>query len=162
MQSLVFNLVSTWDFTLNRGMKNFPLNLDDLVPREVTFYLSDNPTRPVTLCKWSLRVRAWATSTYTSKGLEEIFSKQKIEEIAEMAFFMVKDKTLFETKDAFFDSIVTVRDQINVIKALLTTVGIGEPEIEKITKAVEAQEQKDVPDPKTKTKRKTGDQPSTL
>ncbi len=149
-------------------MKNFPLNLDDLVPREVTFTLSDDANKPITLGRWSLRVRAWATEKYTPEGLKEIFEKQKIEEIADMAFFMLKDKTQFSNKDAFMEAIVTIRDQITVIKALLGTVGIGEPEIEKLTKSAEAglsAEQsvtmKEPVDPKTRTKRPIGAKPST-
>ena len=150
-------------------MKNFPLNLDDLVPREVTFALSDAPNKQITLGRWSLRVRAWATEKSTPEGLKEIFEKQKIEEIADMAFFMLKDKTQFQNKDAFMEAIVTIRDQITVIKSLLATVGIGEPEIEKLTKAAEAGlsaeqmigQKKESVDPKTRTKRPIGAKPST-
>lgn len=139
-------------------MKHFPLNLADLVPTEAVFYLSDNPEKPITLCRWSLRVRSWATAKYTPEGLKEIFEKQKIEEIADMAFFMLKDKTQFPNKEAFLDAIVTITDQINIIKALLKTVGIGEPEVEKIIKSVNqapSAEGEISKAPKSKTKRKT-------
>ena len=113
-------------------MKTLPLNLNDLSPREATFDLSTFPNKKFTLCRWSLRIRAWASEKYTNKGLQEIFAQQRIVEIADMAFFMLKEKDQFADQDAFLDAIVTVQDQINLIKALLETVGIGEPEIEKI------------------------------
>ncbi len=144
-------------------MKQFPLNLADLVPKEVIFFLSDNPETPIVLCRWSLRVRAWATAKYTSEGLRNIFEKQMIEEIAEMAFFMLKDKMQFPTLPSFMEAICTIGDQVAVIKALLGAVGIGEPEIEQITKSIGATksaetEMKAAPaNPKPKTKRrKTG------
>jgi len=119
-------------------MEQIPLNLMDLVPKETTFILSTHPDKSFTLCRWSLRVRAWATAKYTPEGLKEIFEKQKIEEIADLAFFMLKDKEIFKTKDEFLDAISTIQDQINVIMALLGAVGIGEPEVKKIIKAVDA------------------------
>lgn len=122
-------------------MKNLPLKLEDLVPKETTFVLESDEYKDqkFTLCRWSLRVRVWATDKYTSAGLKIIFEQQKIEEIADMAWFMLKDKAPFkDQKDLFLDAIVTIRDQIAVIKALLGAVGIGEPEIEKITASVAA------------------------
>jgi hypothetical protein len=107
-------------------------NLADLSPREATFELAAMPNQKLTLCKWSLRIRAWAQAKYTPQGLNEIFVKQKLTEIAEMAFFMLKEKSLFADQDAFFDAICTTKDQINLIMAMLETIGIGEPEIKKI------------------------------
>ncbi len=162
MQDLIFGLAPFRDKAQIVTMKTFPLNLDDLVPKEVTFTLSnpDDPAKPgptVTLCRWSLRVRAWATAKYTSEGLREIFEKLKIDEIADMAFFMVKDKTMFKDKDAFLDAVITVKDQVEVIKALLGAVGIGEPEIGKITKAQkDAKSEGELSDPKPKAKPTTG------
>ncbi len=81
-------------------------------------------------------MRSWATAKYTPQGVKEIFEKQKIEEIADMAYFMLKEKELLTTKEEFLEQICTVRDQVNVIKALLAAVGIGEPEIKKIDDAL--------------------------
>ena len=128
-------------------MENIPLNLADLSPQEAVFTLSTKPGQTFTLCRWSLRIRVWASSKYTSQGLQEIFTKQMIEEIADMAWFMLKDKPAFNnSQDTFFDSIVNVQDNINVFKALLQTVGIGEPEI----KNIEAAMPKGTPSPKPK------------
>ena len=113
-------------------MDNMPLSLFELSPQEATFSLSGENGKTFTLCRWSLRVRAWASSKYTNEGLKQIFTEQKITEIAEMAFFMLKEKDQFKTQDDFFDAIVTIQDQINIIMALLKSIGIGEPEIQKI------------------------------
>lgn len=121
---------------LNWGMDKMPLNLMDLVPKETEFTLSSDPAKKITLCRWSLRVRAWAIAKYTSQGLKEIFEQHKIDEIADMAFFMLKDKELFKSKDDFLDAIVTIQDQVDLIKALLGAVGIGEPEFKKIDEAM--------------------------
>lgn len=114
-------------------MDPVPFDLFDLVPTEATFELSERPGQVYTLCKWSLRVRTWAEQKYSSAGLKTIFETQQLPQIADMAFFMLKEKAAFKTKDDFLDAIVTIKDQITVIKALLTSVGIGEPEIKKIT-----------------------------
>lgn len=139
-------------------MDKIPLNIADLVPKETTFVLSSFPEKAFTLCRWSLRIRAWATSKYTTEGLRNIFQYQKIEEIADMAFFMLKEKDHFgNSLDSFMENIVTLQDQIAIITALLGAVGIGEPEIEKINQSVKAEESKAVaPSPKPKAKRKTG------
>lgn len=113
-----------------------PLDLFDLVPVEATFSLSERPNEVFTLCKWSLRIRAWATQRYTAEGLKIIFETQQIGEIADLAFFMLKEKSAFKSKDEFLECVVTLKDQIDLTKALLTTVGIGEPEIKKISDAV--------------------------
>lgn len=120
-------------------MKQTLLNLMDLAPKEATFDLSGAEGGPITLCRWSLRVRAWALERFGSpQALQSVFSDQKINDIADLAFFMLKDKARFTSKDAFLDAVVTVQDQLNLIKALLYTIGIGEPEIEKLNQAAEA------------------------
>lgn len=152
-------------------MEKFPLNLHDLVPREMAFNLSTIENE-LHLCRWSLRVRAWATAKYTPEGLRDIFEKQQIEEIADMVWFMLKDddKKLFgNEKNVFLDNVVTMQDQINIIKALLGSVGIGEPEIKQISKSMEAAgvkvetaEKADPADPKSKApKKKIGAKSST-
>lgn len=138
-------------------MKTMPLQLTDLVPKETKFKLSDYPDKDFSLCRWSLRVRAWATDRYTSQGLKTIFETQQINEIADLAYFMLIDKDFFTTKDNFLDAIITIQDQINIIKALLGAVGIGEPELEKLSASVEIDKKEaqspNVPSPKSK---KTG------
>lgn len=149
------------------------LNLADLCPQEVTFELSPHPGKKFTLCRWSLRVRAWVTAKYTSEGLNDIFRNTKILEIADIAFFMLKDTNppFFISQAAFLDAIVTISDQIALIKALMGTIGIGEIEIKKldavIAKNMAAPQpgiEGLVPDPKAKpspTKKRTGGKSST-
>ncbi len=150
-------------------MKSFPLDLNDLSPKEATFALSERPGQTLTLCRWSLRVRAWAQSKYTDRGLQEIFTKQHIVQIGEMAWFMLKEKESFKDStglpslDAFMDCVCTTQDQINLIKALLGTVGIGEPEIEKINQSL-PKEGPPSPNPESPSlpkKKKTGGKSST-
>lgn len=117
-------------------MKNMPLSLQDLKPKMTTFQLEDFPTEKFTLCRFTLRVRAWVLERYTSKELQGIFEDQKINDIALISYFMLKEKEKFPTLDSFLDSIVTIQDQISVMKALLGSIGIGEPEIEQINKSI--------------------------
>lgn len=113
-----------------------PLNLQDLTPKETTFVLSDFPNEKFTLCRFTLRVRAWVLERYTSKELQGIFEDQKINDIALISYFMLKEKEKFPTLDSFLDAIVTIQDQISVMKALLGSIGIGEPEIQQINKSI--------------------------
>ena len=118
-------------------MTKFPLDLNTLAPKEAEFTLSSNPELKLTLCRFSLRVRAWAFDTYGPARLKEIFEKHHIIPISEMAFFMLKEKEVFKTVADFQDAVITTGDQVTLIKALLTSVGIGEPEIEKIHNDIE-------------------------
>lgn len=149
-------------------LKNIPLNLHDLSPQEARLTLSGGPNAlpiTMTLCRWTLRVRAWAIEKYSHKGLQQIFEKQMITEIADLAFFMLKEKELFASKDEFMDAVVTTQDQINLIKALLHTVGIGEPEIDKLGKAFPEEKKEGPPSPNVPSpnlrKKKTGAKSST-
>lgn len=140
-------------------MKNIPLKLNDLIPKEAKFRLSDFPDKEFSLCRWSLRVKGWVLEKYTSDEVNEIFSQQKINEIAVIAYFMLKEKDQFlndkgeQSIDSFMESIVTVQDQVNVIKALLTTVGIGEPEIEKINDSI-SKDSQEIKSPNVKSPKK--------
>lgn len=124
-------------------MKALPLKLTDLVPKETKFKLSKYPDREFTICHWSLRVRQWATEKYTPQGIRKLFETQQINEIADIAYFMLIEKDVFKTKDEFLDKIITIQDQVNVIKALLGGVGIGEPEIEKLNLEIEKNNKED-------------------
>lgn len=115
-----------------------PLNIIDLVPKETAFSLSTFPDRTFTLCRWSLRVRAWAMEKYSSEELKEIFSGIKINEIADIAYFMLKEKDFFKTKDDFLDAISSTQDSVNIITALTGSIGIGEPEIKQIQESIDA------------------------
>lgn len=106
------------------------IDLMSLSPKEATLTLDG---KTVTLCRFSLRVRTWALEKYGGpKGFQDIFEGKKMAAIAELGFYMLKEKDVFPTQDDFFDAINTTKDQIDLIKALLTSIGIGEPEIKKL------------------------------
>ncbi len=111
-----------------------PLNLEDLQPQETSFELSTMPGQKFTLCRWSLRVRAWAFSKWKAAELDSILREQKVVQIAELAYFMLKDKTKFPALDDFLDAIVSPRDHLALITAFLGTIGLGEPAIEELRK----------------------------
>jgi hypothetical protein len=134
-------------------MNKIPLKIMDLVPKETSFTLS-TCEKPVMLCRWSLRVRAWATDKYTSPGLQKIFEEMRIQEIAELAYFMLKDKEQFKSQDEFMDAVSSMQDQLNLITALLGAVGIGEPEMKKIKNEMAADEAEEKPKEKKSQKRK--------
>ena len=115
----------------------------DLVPRETKFKLSIHPDKEFTLSRWSLLVRTWATKKYTSTGLQQAFNTVDILIIADLAWFMSKDKEFFgNSQDKFLDSITSMRDHVSIIEALLGAIGIGEPEIEKVRAALPYDDQK--------------------
>lgn len=134
-------------------MKVLPIDITGLIPAEAKFQMSTHGDREFTLCKWTLRVRSWATTKYGPERLKVIFEHQDIGEIAEIAWFMLKDddkKFFNNSKDTFLDGVSSVQDQINLIKALMATVGIGEPEFEKVKEMTQAiQDEKKSPPPPT-------------
>ncbi len=131
-------------------MSFIPLKIQDLVPKETTFQLSTAPGVTFTLCRWSLRVRAWALTKYTSEELKEIFENKNILHIADLAFFMLKEKELFNNdKDLFLDAVTTISDQVSLMGALLGAVGIGEPEVKKLSDALNGKEEFNLPKPET-------------
>lgn len=104
----------------------------DLVPREAEFELSSKPGVKYKLEPWSLYWRTWATDKYGAERLGLIFKEQRIVEIGEMAYAMLIDKTDFPTIVDFQKAVVSMKDQYVLITSILTTVGMGEPELEKI------------------------------
>lgn len=139
------------------------LELQDLEPRESQFSLKDFPEKKFTLRRWSLRVKAWASTNYGSERLQQIFQHLKIDEIAEIAWYMLKDddkKTFGDSQDEFLDHICSVKDQLAVITAMLETLGIGEPEMKKLQAAKEkrdAEQKAKTPDPnQSRPRKKTG------
>lgn len=109
-------------------------DLEDLKPEEATFTLSEKPGVKLTLCKFSLRVQIWTHQHFGKERLEGIFTDRAIPEMAEIVYFMLKDKTEFPTLDAFMDGIVTQADRVSIISALMTSVGVSQPVIEKLAK----------------------------
>lgn len=114
-------------------MKTKPLLLEDLVPVEAEFKLSGFD-QTLTLSKWSLRVRAWAFEKYGAENLQKFFENKDILKISEIAFFLLKDKSQIKTLEQFQDLIVTIEDQVNLLKAVIKTIGVGEPQIDQLQK----------------------------
>jgi hypothetical protein len=103
----------------------------------------------LTLCRWSLRVRSWAITHYGAERLAEIFKTQNLIAMGEISYYMLKEKELFPTLDAFLDAVCTPKDHLNMVAAMLGTLGIAEPKIEEIREAM-----KDANAPKQKPQRK--------
>lgn len=131
-----------------------PLDLDSLVPTEVTFRVS-GWKEEITLKKWSLKIKQQAIKTIGAKRLGEIFKSQEVVGMAEIVYkFLMKAETRdkFEAEveklkgdrdlevengfDVFLLAISSPKDQTTVVKALVATVGIGEPELKVIEKAL--------------------------
>lgn len=123
------------------------LSINDFIPKLAKLKLStiDNE---LTLKPWSLRVKAWAVAKYGAGELNKIMKEMDTIKISEIAYFMLDDesKKNFKNEDAFFEAIQGTLDELAVHKAVLETMGIGELELEELSKlVVEAVE---LPDPK--------------
>jgi hypothetical protein len=149
-------------------LKNLPLNIVDLVPKESTLKLERVPAE-LKLRHWSLLVKEWAKKRFGGpENVQVIFAEQRIVEIAELCFFMLKDQSKIHFQDAsgtpsfdnFLDSIASVKDQIAIQKALLATIGIGEPEFEQIEKTIPKGATESA-DPKPQSPKKIGAKSST-
>ncbi len=106
--------------------------------------------------------------------LKDILENQKLDEVGEIVFYMLREKEVFKVLpgedyqtdlEKFLDAVSSTQDQINIYMALIGSVGIGEPEMEKIKESLgEATTPGGEPDPKpapTKTKKKTSGKSST-
>lgn len=121
------------------------LTLEDLNPQDTLLKLSSHP-EPILLERWSLYVRSWAMKRFGAEGLQRILREQIIEDVSELTWFMIKDKSLFPTHGDFMRAVVTQFDQIAVLTALLGAVGIGEPKLQEIRAAMKkASEKPDAP-----------------
>jgi len=133
------------------------LNFEDLVPQSATLKLSTIPTALV-LKPWSLRVRFWALKKYGQERLQQIMQTQSLEELCEIAFFMLEDdsKKLFTSFDDFTEKILKTEDILAVSMCLLNTIGISEPAIEEMRNELKKREApKSIAPTKKKTKKKT-------
>lgn len=114
------------------------LTLEDLLPEEAALELSG---KKFTLNRMTLRGQVWLKNKFKSeddptaeKTMTRIFSDQAMEEISEIAFFLIKEKDQVKSVGDFQDLVVTQADRKKLIQALLTTLGISQPIIDKLAK----------------------------
>ncbi len=113
------------------------LNLNDLKPKEFDLELSERPGKPFTLKKFSLASQIWVSNRFQNDNIEEIFKNQRIGDISEIAYYLIKDKHGLSLEQ-FQELVVTQKDKVALIQAMLETIGISQPLIAEITKAQES------------------------
>lgn len=117
-----------------------PIDLESLLPQPAEFELASHPGKIFHLRKWTLKIKAWALAHYGEEKIATVFQRQDVVGMADIIFrFMLvdEDKLFFNNDlDTFMDSVVTTKDQYNIIKALVKTVGIGEPELKLIEESL--------------------------
>lgn len=113
-------------------IEHMALKLEDLQPREATFSLSEHPDKPFVLKKLSLATQVWLRDRFGADKIKGIFENQSLPEISEIAFHLLKDKTVTPTLESLQEAVVTQADRIALIKALLQTVGISQPVLDKL------------------------------
>ena len=114
------------------------LTLDDLCPLEADFELSTHPGTKFTLKRFSLRAQLWMQNEFGAENIEGIFKNQRLPELSKVAFFLLKDKTVIKTLEDLQESVVTNKDRIALMAALLRTIGVSQPVMEAIAKEVGA------------------------
>lgn len=108
------------------------LDLNDLLPVEAPFELSNG--KKYTLKKFSLAVQIWMQQNFGGvDNIEAIFREQKLKEISEIVFYLLKEKGEFRTIEEFQEIICTQKDRVEILTALLKTIGISQPIMEQVT-----------------------------
>lgn len=111
------------------------LDLNDLRPAESSLTLSEKPGKTYTLKKISLATQIWIRNRFGTEKIQGIFENQSLPEISEIAHHLIKDKTDFPTVESLQEAIVTQQDRINLLTAMMQTVGISQPILAKLTEA---------------------------
>lgn len=122
----------------------FKLDLEDLQPQEATFELSEYPGKAFVLRKFSLAGHVWMKKRFSKEELQSIFQTRSLPEISEFIYFLLKDKSAFPTLESLQEAIVTQKDRVAIITALLATIGLSQPVIKKISDASKAEESSSV------------------
>jgi hypothetical protein len=136
-------------------MKKIGLKMDDLAPQRAMFHLSTLPGIDLTLKVFSLRERIYVNRRWPNGEVEKVFSEVQIEGISEICYLLLEDASKIRFKDYndFCEHVVDQdKDVLAIVKAVLQTIGIGEPQLEKISEAI-GEAPKLMPNQK-KTKRK--------
>ncbi len=127
------------------------LNLDDLIPADAYFELSKFPEKKFRLKAYTLRLQLWAEKRFTKKGMADAIGSQDLAVLSELALYAMddEDKKLFPTLEDLQDAIVSYRDRSAFLHAILDSVGLNIPAMEKISKDIEAQEGPGKPQPQS-------------
>lgn len=125
-------------------MKHTPLSIDDIKPTKATLSLSSG--YELTLEPWSLYIREWAITKYGASGLDQAFKTQSVKELSAIAYKMLEpaSRKKFETLKDFRKAVLSPRDMLNLMTAVIKTIGLSEPQMEEIADAIESQEKKDL------------------
>lgn len=115
------------------------LNLNDLEPQEAEFELSTMPGVKHRLKIISLRVQIWLDERYGVGKIKDIFENQNMKEISEICFYLLKDKSPFKGENGIpceeaLQEAITLKDKTVVFMALLTSIGLSQPVIDKFAK----------------------------
>lgn len=115
------------------------LDLNDLKPAEATLALSEYPARIFTLKKFSLNAQIWVNERFGDpQAIQGIFKNLRIGEISEIVYFLLKEKDAFKSLDEFREAIVSPKDKVEMVNALLRTIGISQPIVDKLKKEADA------------------------
>lgn len=105
------------------------LTLNDLSPKKSVLELGG---KKYVLKPFSLRAQNWAFEKYGPKAMKDLLSKQHLPTVADIAYFLMEDKTDFPTVDDFMEAVITQHDRVNLTMALLDVVGVSQPMVDKI------------------------------
>lgn len=119
------------------------LKFSDLKPVEAQFELSEFPGKKFTLEKFSLDVQIWAQERFGDE-LGKILEGRRLKELTELIYYVLKEKDVITSLQMLRKSIVTHYDKIAVIAAIIATVGVAQPVIDKMKSELA---EKNVPSP---------------
>jgi len=114
------------------------LKLEDLNPQNASFMLSGKPDVTFTLEKFSLAARIWIKQRFKTDEVKRILQDQDLAGMAEIAHQLLIDKTHCPDFMSFAKLVVTVKDQIELTKALLKTIGVDDALILSLSKKMDA------------------------
>ncbi len=114
------------------------LDLTDLKPQTAKFTLSEHPDVVFELKKFDLNARIWLHNKFKQDEIKAFFANQSMPEISEVVFYLLKNKELIPTLYDLRASVVTQTDIAAIFQALLTTIGISEPVVDKLMKEAHA------------------------
>lgn len=120
--------------------KQLVVNLEDLEPTDVEFELSQYPGKKFTLGAYTLRVQLWAAKTFGKEQLHQALIDRDAEILASLAYHVLKEKDLFKTYDEFLEGIRNFKDRSTLLNAILGTVGMSQPIMEKLAAQLEGNE----------------------